>query len=170
MTENKKHCSLCYGEAPEDAAILTVGRLGNPRYLCEECDTLLGGVVSGKSYGEIKTSLNALSDRISAAANEDQVVEEALADIFTSAKERAEMIKEGSYDFSLDEQEEAAPEVETDSEGLEFGLADEELTEEQLAEKARKEKIERTVNTITNWVCGAILVGVVAAFLYYLFF
>lgn len=171
MSDKKRHCSLCYGAAPEDAAILTVGRLGNPRYLCEECDALLEKVTGGQRYEEIKEAWDALSEKIAEAANEDQVVEEALAEVFTNAKERADKIKEGTYDFSLDE-EETSDEVETDSEGLAFGLDDPEveLTEEQKAEQARKEKLEKQINTISNWVCGGIFVGVLLVLLWYIFF
>ena len=172
MENEKKSCSICYSDAPENAAILALGRLGNPRYLCPECDSLLEEVTEGGSYDSIKAAFDKLSDKIAGADSEDEVVKEALENIFSEARDRAEEIRLGTYDFSLDEKNCEEEGAETDSEGLEFGLEDEpeELSEEELAERERKERIAKRIDTVTTWVCGAIFVATVLGFIWYLFF
>ena len=172
MADERRSCSICYSDAPENAAILALGRLGNPRYLCPGCDALLDEVTSGTSYDSIKEAFDKLSDKIAGADSEDEVVKEALETIFAEAKDRAEAIRLGTYDFALDEHESEEVGAETDSEGLEFGLPDEEeeLTPEELAERERKEKIAKRIDTVTTWICGAIFAATVIGFIWYLFF
>lgn len=173
---DKKYCSICKGEAPEDASILTVGRLGYPRYLCEECDRLLADATTEKTYEAISRAFDDLGARIAAGNIDDEIVSDAITEILGKARERAEAIKDGSYDFALDPNEEMAEDedeaedaVECDSEGLPFG-AEEELTEEEIAKREKSEKVAAKVNTITNWACAAIFLGVLGYCIWKIFF
>lgn len=172
-----KYCSICMEAAPEDAAILAIGRLGYPRYLCDKCDALLSTATSSRDFVEISHAFDELGERIARGANDDEITAEAIADILAGARTRAEAIKDGSYDFSAEETAddgESATDgevenVECDSEGLPFGI-EEELTEEERLENEAKEKREKRINTITNWICAAVFVGVIAYCVWALFF
>ena len=174
--ENNKFCSICKGAAPDDASILTVGRLGYPRYLCEECDNLLAEATTAKSYADISKAFDDLGQRIASGNIDDEIVSDAISEILGKARERAEAINDGSYDFSLDSTDEESADdaqeegaVECDSEGLPFG-AEEELTEEEIAKREKSERIAGKVNTITNWACAVIFLGVLAYCVWKLFF
>ena len=59
------YCSICGAEITnEDAAILTMGAAGIPRYICEECEKDLDTAISGKDVEEITTAIKSLSEKM----------------------------------------------------------------------------------------------------------
>lgn len=157
MANNKKCCICGVDVNPEIASILTMSGYGNPKYLCNECEALIDTATLGNDYDKIKDSMALLGKTLADNDNGDTTVLDALTDIMTAAGERAEKIRDGSYDFSLD-----SVEV-TDG----FDEIPEELkeSEEDKIKDKRDEKINRILDKVTSWICGAAIVGTVVYFL-----
>ena len=153
-------CSICHKEInTEDASILTMGNFGTPRYLCEECDELLQTATLGKSYEEISEACDKISTTLSNISNDDEVVLSELDAILTSAAERAKEIAAGTYDFTLDE----ATECEGEEEGIPEELKE---SEEDRALDEKEAKANKVIDTVISWISAAILIGVLAYFIF----
>ena len=98
-------CCMCDANIErEDAPVLSMGGAGYARVLCDRCSELLDTATLGRDYDEIKESITQISD-IMAAHDPDQVTLAIVSGLVYNASQRAKEIKEGSYDFSLDEAE-----------------------------------------------------------------
>ena len=124
-------CCICdrYLER-EDGPVLSMGAGGNPRLLCEECEHLLDTATEGSSFEEIENAMDRLG-KLMADGNPDRVTFSIVNELMHEASERAKAIQDGSYDFSLDEQE-------SDDDG--FDEIPEELLESE--EDKKKDEIE----------------------------
>ena len=99
-----KKCCMCDRNIErEDGPVLSMGAAGNPRLLCDACEELLDTATMGKDYEQISASICKISD-IMSNGNPDGVTYSIVSELMASASERAKAIKEGSYDFALDEQ------------------------------------------------------------------
>lgn len=140
-------CCICEANIErEDAAVLGMGGAGNARLLCDGCDKLLETATRGRDYDEISRAISEISDRIS-HSNPDNVTYTTLSDIIHDASNRAKAIKEGSYDFDLDEEAEEG-----------FDEIPEELleTEEDIAkDKADEEKMKKFDKVYNVFLIGA---------------
>ena len=98
-------CCVCQVEIEkeEDAALLGMGVAGIPRYLCDDCDKLIETAILGKDYDEIGSAISRIS-HLMADGNPDGVTYDIMSVLMLRASDRAVAIKEGTYDFSLDEQ------------------------------------------------------------------
>ena len=139
-----RHCSVCKREVNEqEAPILAMGGFGNPKYLCTECAEDVDTVIGAKDPEEIELAMAKISRNLSDSDADDPLVLETVNEIFSAAGERARKIKDGTYDFSEDEEKEE-------------GLLDvpEELreTEEDRALDEKDKKEEAFYNKIFNWV------------------
>ena len=159
------YCSICGAEITnEDAAILTMGAAGIPRYICEECEKDLDTAISGKDVEEITTAIKSLSEKmvngnpdtpddVDTAKDMDGAAYHAMTRLLAKAIERAKKIKDGTYDFSLDE---------TNDTG--FDEIPEELqeTEEDRAlderDAKRGELYDKIYNIILLVACGAFVI------------
>ncbi len=90
----------------ETATVLTMGAYGTPKCLCDECASLVETVTSGTDFGEISEAMETLTLKMSRANIDDRVTLSTVTDLLREGAERARAIKEGTYDFSLDESEE----------------------------------------------------------------
>ena len=137
-----------------DPAVLTMGAYGNPRYLCEECAQDLDTVTLGKDPEEISLAMGKIVDYIS-ANDVDKQTFDTVNEILLSAKERLEKIKDGSYDFSLDEADaddgEGFDEIPPELTELESDKELDRIDEEKYA------KIDKVLNVVT--IIVAVLVG-----------
>ena len=98
-------CCMCDANIErEDAPVLSMGGAGYARVLCDRCSELLDTATLGRDYDEIKESITQISD-IMAAHDPDQVTLAIVSGLVYNASQRAKEIKEGSYDFSLDDVE-----------------------------------------------------------------
>ena len=157
MAEKKK-CCICQAEVDSKiASILTMSGYGNPRYLCADCEALVDTATLGDDYEKIMEAMDRLGKTLADNDKGDTSVFDALTDIFAAAGERAEKIREGSYDFSLDSV--------NDDEG--FDEIPEELqeTEEDKIKDKRDEKINRVLDKVTSWICGIAMVATLGYFL-----
>ena len=99
-------CSICRKTVEnENAPILAMGGYGNPRYLCGECAADIDASLYERDVNKIEISMKRLSDKLANDVPDDKVVIETMKDIFTDAGERARKIKNGEYDFSVEENE-----------------------------------------------------------------
>ena len=137
-------CCICGRPVEEDAAILTMGAAGNARYLCEECDELLITATTSRDFEEIESAMGEISNRIS-NYNPDGVTFDILSYTMLSASERAKQIKNGTYDFTLDETEDDGYELEDIPEEL---LETEEDRELDRVDEEKMKKFDKVYNII----------------------
>ena len=149
-----KKCCICLSPIEqEEPSILTMGGFGNPKYLCECCDGLLQTATNGRNYDEIVAAMDRLSQEIGAKNIEDRLAADALTDILEQSAKRAKAIKDGEYDFTLDEQK--PEEIELDPDLLETE-EDRALDE---ADARSMEKFDKVMNWLWYGVFGAVAVG-----------
>ena len=138
-----KKCSLCIKKIEkEEPEILTVGSYGLARYLCDDCAALLDKMTLSTEVFEIKEAYDEVVDRMLKAQIVDESANETLQNMLDSAKERAEAIKEGTYDFSLD-----TPTDEMDEIPEEL-LESEEDRERDRKDSERNERIDKVLNVL----------------------
>ena len=155
--DKNKNCALC-GRLPEieEPAVLALGKYGAPRYLCEECEAELDTATLGTEYDKIVDSIDRLGKKAMSFGKDDPVTLRTMKSILESAAKRAAAIKEGSYDFALDE---------ADAED-EFDITDDlKESEEDRKKDERDEKVAKIIDTALSWACGAIFVAAITLFI-----
>ena len=155
----KRNCCTCLvALEDENAPILTMGAYGNPKCLCPECAELVEKITEGKDYDSITESMELMTKRMSKANIDDRATVSAMTDLLANSAERAQKIKDGTYDFAEDNEpaegdEEAFEEIPEELRETE----EDRLLDEQDAEAMKK------FDKILNWMWVG--VGVVAAVL-----
>ena len=136
----------------DDAPVLTMGAYGTPKYLCPECADLVEKVTRSREYDEIAEAMNAITDRMSKANVDDRVTVETMTELLKDSAERAQKIKLGEYDFSLDE------ETEEDSEESFEDIPEEllETEEDRLLDEEEAEKLKK-FDKVLNWLLFRLL-------------
>ena len=127
-------CSIC-GKSidAENAPILTMGAYGTPIHICDECAEDLDVITSSEDYDAIKVSFGKIVKFIEKSQTKGEFVNETLQNILDEAMERAEKIKNGTYDFADD----------TQADEQSFDEIPEELTESEEDIKLDREEAER---------------------------
>lgn len=155
----KKNCCTCLAKVEEEnASILTMGAYGTPKYLCEDCAALIETITLGREYDEIADAMEQLTKTMSKANIDDRFTVSTVTDLLASAAERARKIKDGTYDFALDESEE---------EFLEIPEEIRETEEDKLLDKKDAEAAEK-FDKILNWawlICGIAALGYFAYYI-----
>ena len=151
------NCCICERDVErEDAPILAMGGAGYARVLCEECDRELQVATRGHDVEEIKEAINSLSNKL-ANGEPDAVTYRMMNEILVTATQRAMEIKDGTYDFARDDEE--------DNEG--FDEIPEELLESEEdveldkkdEEKAKKfDKVYSIILTISLIALGGMII------------
>ena len=156
MSKNKICCTCLRRIENEDAPVLTMGGYGNPKLLCDDCAALVETVTRGTDYDEITDAMKALTERMSSSNVDDRYTVETMTALLSDSAERAQKIKEGTYDFALDEvEEEGFDEI---PEELRETEEDRLLDEKEAAANAKFDKF-------MNWAwvaVGACVVGAIA--------
>ena len=107
-----KICCTCLKRIEnDDAPVLTMGAYGTPKLLCDDCAALVETVTLGTDYDEITQAMNELTDVITKSNADDRKVVSTITEILEQSAKRAQQIKEGTYDFSLDEVDEGFDEI-----------------------------------------------------------
>lgn len=155
-----KNCALCLSATEaESAEILTMGAYGTPKILCPECSRELNKLTLSKDVSKIREAMDNLTGKIDVANIDDPRTLSAIQEIFDGAVKRANAIKEGTYDFSLDESDEND------------GFADipEELeeTEEDRALDKRDAATLKKWDKIINWACIGVIIAAIGFAIYY---
>ena len=158
-----QRCCICEKHIErEDAPILTLGGAGYARLLCDECDKNLNTITTGRDVEEIKVAINDLGNKM-ANTDPDPVTYQLVSSMLFKATERGMAIKEGTYDFALDEEGE---DVEGFDEIPEELLESEEDIQKDKEEEEKMKKFDKFYNVFLI-VCGVVFVGLV---IYNLFF
>ena len=157
-----KYCVICKRPIEsEDPAVLSLGALGTPKHICTHCEDTIDKMLSLTDYNEIMSECKTLGEALTRGDTGDESVIKSVNELITKAADRAASIKEGSYDFSEDEEESGDAEES-------FDEIPEELRE-TAEDKALDEKeahFTAIFNTVTTWISGIILVGAVGFFIY----
>ena len=161
--EKKKICAICHAlTTTEDTPILTIGGFGTPRYLCDSCSSDIEIATRSHVYEEITAAMESITANMSEKGADDPVTLECVTDMLEDAATRATEIKEGTYDFSLDEVE---PEDELEELPEELLESEEDrLLDEKEAEEQKK------LDGFLNWVWLGVLIGAVGFVIWWLFF
>ena len=148
----KRNCCTCLRRVEnEDAPVLTMGAYGTPKVLCDDCAALVETINFSKEYDDIIAAMNELTDTMSSSNVDDRVTVETVTVMLSDSAKRAQKIKEGTYDFALDEVEEGFDEVPEELQETE----EDRLLDEK--DKAASEKFDK----LMNWAW--IAVGIAAA-------
>ena len=151
-------CCICKKEIDSNTAtILFMSGAGIPRCICEECDKNVETMTAGRDPDAIITSCRELAGALERGETGEERVIMLVGEMLGAAKERADKIRAGEYDFSLDE---AA------DEGEEFELTDDMLeTEEDRALDEKEARVNKILDTVTSWTMGIALVAAVVFFI-----
>ena len=138
-------CCICEKNIErEDAPILTLGGAGYARLLCDECDAELTAATTSHDADEIKAAINSLGGKMS-NSDPDHLTYSLLSQILLKATDRGLAIKEGRYDFALDEVEEDEDVMDEIPEEL---LETEEDIERDKADEESMKKFDKVYNII----------------------
>lgn len=151
------NCCICEKSVErEDAPILAMGGAGYARVLCEECDRELQVATRGHDVEEIKAAINSLSTKM-ANGEPDTVTYRMMSEILITATQRAMEIKDGTYDFARDDEEDNEGFDEIPEELLE---SDEDIElDKKDEEKAKKfDKVYSIILTISLIALGGMII------------
>ena len=148
----RKICCTCLSRIEnEDAPVLVMGAYGTPKLLCDQCAELVETITLGTDFNEITGSMQALMDRMSASNVDDKFTLNSVTKLLTDSAKRAQKIKEGTYDFSLDEAEDPDSFDEIPEE-LQETEEDKLLDEKEAAANAKFDKV-------MSWIWVGVGVG-----------
>lgn len=149
-----KRCSICAKPIDrEDAPILVMGPYGNPRLMCDECEADIVTATTSRDYDEIDAAIARITKRVSESPIIDQQSYETVCSILESAGSRAVAIRDGSYDFSLDEANGSEDELDDIPEELRETAEDAELDRR---DEEEMEKVNKVMNYVTIGAFAAV--------------
>ena len=151
-----KKCCMCQTVIErDDAPVLTMGAVGNPRLLCDECSELLDAATMGKDFDAIEAAMDKIGEKMG-NGNPDRATYNIVSNLMAEAAGRAKAIKLGKYDFSKDEM---SDELDED----EFAEIPEELleTEEDIAKDKEDEEKAKKFDKVYNIVLAVFIAAFV---------
>ena len=162
----RKNCSTCLTRiTSEDAPVLVMGAYGTPKLLCDDCAALIETITLGRDYDEITAAMQALTEKMSSANIDDRFTVNTVTKILADSAVRAQKIKEGTYDFTLDEQEDEES-FEEIPEELQETEEDRLLDEKEAEENAKFDKFMNKLWIVIGIAAaGYIIWKIIAAFL-----
>ena len=149
-------CCICDGVITrDDAPVLTMGAVGTPKLLCDECAELLDTATLGREVEEIESAMDRLGKKMG-ESNPDRATFNIVSGLMAKAAGRGKAIKLGKYDCSMDEQDD-------ESDDGEFDEIPEELleTEEDRALDQKDEENMEKFNKVYNVILAAAIIGFV---------
>ena len=153
-------CCICKNPVDsEEAAILSMGGFGTPRYMCCECESDIQEMTLSRDIDAISLAIERIGKKMSKNSVDDRITLKTVDELITSSAERKEKIKDGTYDFS---EEEELIESESDEE-----IPEElrESDEDAEAERLKAEKYKK-LDTITNWILMVLFAGALGFMIY----
>lgn len=152
------NCAICNAEInTEESAILTMGAYGNPRYLCEECSLDMDTATLGKEITEIYAAMERISKKMT-SSDPDKQTYTTVTGLMAIAHDRAQKIKEGEYDFSLDESQESEDGFDEIPEEL---AESEEDKEKDRIDEEKQKQFDKFYNYALAGVCIAFVIFVI---------
>lgn len=159
--EEKKmpKCTICQSsELHADSPILVMGAYGVPKYLCDTCSADLDAATGERDFSLIEAAMERVGKRLADGKADKQTVE-VVASVLERAGKRARAIKNGSYDFSLDECEACDGELSEIPEELLESEEDKELDR-------RDEEKQRQFDEFFKWVAIGAFIGIAGFIIY----
>ena len=151
-----KNCCTCLSRIEnDDAPVLTMGAYGTPKLLCDDCAALVETITYGRDYDEIAEAMSTLTDVITKSNADDRKVVATVTEILENGAKRAQKIKEGTYDFALDEVDEGFEEI---PEELQETEEDRLLDEKEAESNARMDRIINWMWIVVGALAGAFLI------------
>ena len=149
-----KVCSICGKPIEnENAPILTISGFGNARYVCDECSDEMDVAMTSRDVEEFEAAVSVLGEKMEKCHDEQATA--TLFSFINVACERLSKIKEGTYDFAIDER---MKEI-ADEEGMDEIPEELQETEEDKALDAEDAKKQEKFDKIMNWLTiGAIAI------------
>ena len=151
-----KCCMCCQEIEREDPAVLAMGGAGIPRYLCDDCENLLDTATLSRDYDDAGAAIGKIS-KLMADNDPDPVTLAIVSQILLKSSDRAVAIREGKYDFALDEQP---------MEQAEFDEIPEDLQETE--EDKEKDRIDEEKNKKFDKIYNIVLIGLCVVFVGFL--
>ncbi len=157
MIMSEKMCSVCSARIEsDDAAILTLGGFGTPRYLCDSCALDFDAAQAEREISEIDGAIDRISKKMTSAKIDDGLVLKTVEELMRAARERRDKIRAGEYDFSADEVTEGEEEI------------PEELreTEEDVENEKKEAEKNKKYDRVTNIICAVLALAALGFFIY----
>lgn len=152
-------CCICKSAVDgESAAILAMSGFGTPRYICDGCDSELSLATGASELSEIGSAMDRISKKMTENKVEDPLVLKSVQEIMKDARERAEKIKSGEYDFSEDESNDRGESEEIPEELLE--------TEEDRELDRKEAEKNKKFDKISNIICLVLLAAAIGFLIY----
>ena len=142
-----------------------MGAFGTPRYLCDECAADLDKAMFSHEPEEIEESIEKLGKKMSDMSEADATSFNTLCSLLTISGDRLKKIKEGTYDFSVDEKIQNA---QNDDSFVEVPEELQETEEDRALDEAEAEK-QKKFDGVMNWVCLGAIIAMVGFVIYRLF-
>lgn len=153
-------CSICKKQINEEnAPIIAMGGMGNPRYICDECAAKLDVMTESADTAEIRAAISSIADIMSKNGSDDVVAHGTVKMLLAEASLRADSIDDGSYTESDDESGD-----DVDSSVPEELLETDEDRELDRQEQLKNQKLDKIFNWISLGVFVAAVVGIVLFF------
>ena len=153
-------CSVCNAAIDNPTpAILVMGAYGNPRCMCDECERDFETATLGKDIDGISAAMERIGNKIS-ENDPDKQIYNTVNSILLGAAERAKKIRDGSYDFSEDEERES---VEGELDDIPEELR--ETEEDRELDRQDEEKLKK-FDEFFNYVVWGAVIGVVGFFIW----
>ena len=148
-------CCICNKKIErDDPAVLAMGGAGIPRYLCDDCEKLLDDATLSTDYDTAGAAIGKLS-KLMADGDPDPVTYAIVNGILIKSSNRAVAIKEGTYDFALDDEpivEEGYDEVPEDLQETEEDKEKDRIDEE------KQKKFDKIYNILLIIGCSVFAV------------
>ena len=149
-----KECTICNRTiTSEEPQILAMSAYGTPKYVCDECGGDLEEATLGRDPEKIAAAMDRIGTRL-ASTNPNKSTFLTVNTIMEEAANRAKLIKECKYDFSLDEEEDVE-----DDDGFEEVPEELQETEEDREldrqEEERLRKFDKFYNVFVGIVIAA---------------
>ena len=143
-------CCICNRKIErEDPAVLAMGGAGIPRYLCDDCEKMLDDATLSTDYDTAGAAIGKLS-KLMADGDPDPVTYAIVKGILLKSSDRAVAIKEGTYDFALDEQPDADEGYDEVPEDLQ---ETEEDKEKDRIDEEKQKKFDKVYNILLAIAC-----------------
>ena len=140
-------CSICNVKIDsEEPAILTMGGFGYPRYLCDECAADLDEASLGRDESCIAAAMDRIGKKM-LVSDPDRQTYTTVTGLMALAHDRALKIRDGSYDFSLDEADDGFDEIPD-----ELAETEEDKEKDRIDEENAK-KFDKIFNYVLIGVC-----------------
>ena len=146
-------CTVCNSQTrAEDAPILAFGVYGDHKVLCDECAADIEEASLSVDIDEIAAAMDRISKKMSKNEPDGQTISTVTA-IMEGCAERANAIKDGTYDFARDDKVATAESFEDIPEELLETEEDRELTAE---EEEKNKKFDKIYNIVASVIFAAL--------------